>query len=418
MEILRSPEFVNAHRKKPTDFTRERKLTFEVIVAFLLQLVGGTSLQPALDLFFQTLDPDGKLVRFVTKSAFCQARQKLNPSALAALVALWVRDLHERITFPRWCGLRVVAVDGTCLRLAPWQENVESFGKGPSGKGSVVMARVLALFAVASRQILHVQIGKYEDGERNLLHRALGLLTADDLLVMDRGFPAVWVYCMLIAHGVHFCARTDGLGWSLVKNFLRSGLPDDVVEYTPNASVQRQLVQMGLPTPATIRLRFVRVVLPTGKIEVLVSSMVDRTAFPVNEFAGLYRSRWNIEEAFKVLKHRLHLEGFSGELPQSVEQEIHAKVLMANIACALCYEAWTQLPEPQQELNRVNCATAVTHLRHIIISFLKKSENALLDAIDQLVHVLTKDLVRHRPDRHFPRRHTIGGAQRPRKTYR
>ena len=41
------------------------------------------------------------------------------------------------------------------------------------GDGSVVMARVVGLLAVASNQMLHAEIGSYTDGERNLLLRAL-----------------------------------------------------------------------------------------------------------------------------------------------------------------------------------------------------------------------------------------------------
>ena len=52
------------------------------------------------------------------------------------------------------------------------------------------MARVVGLLAVASKQMLHAEIGGYAEGERNLLLRALGALSAGDLLVLDRGYPA------------------------------------------------------------------------------------------------------------------------------------------------------------------------------------------------------------------------------------
>ena len=48
---------------------------------------------------------------------------------------------------------------------------------------------------------------------------------------------------------------------------------------------------------------------------VLATSLLDSAAHPSESFAALYKSRWKIEEAFKTLKHRLHLEGFPGELP-------------------------------------------------------------------------------------------------------
>ena len=76
--------------------------------------------------------------------------QRTKPSALAALGALWVREWLAVVREPNWHGLRVVAADGTCLRVPRWRETQEAYGvDGPKGDGSVVMARVVALLAVA-----------------------------------------------------------------------------------------------------------------------------------------------------------------------------------------------------------------------------------------------------------------------------
>ena len=68
------------------------------------------------------------------------------------------------------------------------------------------MARVVGLLAVTSNQMLHAEIGSYADGERSLLLRALGVLSADDLLVLDRGYPAWWLFALFAQRGVAFCA--------------------------------------------------------------------------------------------------------------------------------------------------------------------------------------------------------------------
>ena len=56
-------------------------------------------------------------------------------------------------------------------------------------------------------------------------------------------------------------------------------------------------------------------------------------------------ARWGIEESFKTLKHHLDIEGFAGELPQSIEQEIQAKALRYNITQALCSQAQEKVDE-------------------------------------------------------------------------
>ena len=165
-------------------------MTLPILVAFLLQLTGGTALQYALDTFFGTLHGGVVGLREVTKSAFSQARKKLKASAFVSLNRFWTEQWHESLDFQRWCGLRVVAGDGTCLRVPSWNENIIAYGWGPQKDGSVVMVRGVALFATATRQVLDITVGRYDEGERALLLRSLGVLKNGDVLVLDRGYPA------------------------------------------------------------------------------------------------------------------------------------------------------------------------------------------------------------------------------------
>ncbi|MGH9803032.1 MAG: transposase [Blastocatellia bacterium] len=43
----------------------------------------------------------------------------------------------------------------------------------------------------------------------------------------------------------------------------------------------------------------------------MATSLIDTQTYPAWAFSELYHARWSIEEAFKVLKHRLHLEQFA-----------------------------------------------------------------------------------------------------------
>ena len=48
-------------------------------------------------------------------------------------------------------------------------------------------------------------------------------------------------------------------------------------------------------------------------------------------FGELYHQRWRIEEAFKRLKHRLHLEAVSGLSQHALLVDVAAKVLADNM---------------------------------------------------------------------------------------
>jgi len=419
--LLRSPAFVAAHRVGDRDFTRNRCLNLEVLVAFVLQMIGGRSLQVGLDQFLGSLAGGTGLARIATKSALSQARRKLKPSALAEVGALWVREWLAVAGEARWHGWRLVAIDGSCVRLPSWGETQHAYGLGPNGDGSTVMARVVGFLAVASWQLLHVEIGAYEHGERSLLVRALRTVSPGDLLVMDRGYPAWWLFALLAQRGIAFCARLDRCGCASadLSRFVRSGANEQIIEHRLSSASRNQLGHLGVQVDkgTTLRLRLVRVVLSTGCIEVLATSLLDTAACPAGGFAGLYHARWSIEEAFKTLKHRLHLEGFSGELPHAIEQEIHAKILVANITAALCAQAHERLSASKAENYRVNQTVAIKHWPALAVAWMKDSVRTLAQQLEQLLELLTRSLDKIRPDRSCPRNFGVRGAQRPRRAY-
>jgi len=76
-----------------------------------------------------------------------------------------------------------------------------------------------------------------------------------------------------------------------------------------------------------LTLRLIKVVLASGTVEILATSLTDPQAFPAAEFGEPYHARWNIEEEFKLLKHRLHVEHKPASCPKPF-----AKILTANEA--------------------------------------------------------------------------------------
>ena len=388
------------------------------LVGFMLQHSGNQSVQASLDRFFTSLGGHAHVVRGATKSALCQARRKLKASALHALNRLWVDGWHAQDFYARWQGLRVVAADGTCLRLPRWGENVQAFGAGPCKDGSAVMARAVALLSVATGQFLDVRLGAYEQGERALLMGALDALRADDVLVLDRGYPAWWLFAALQARTLNFCARIDACGWPDVARLLRSSAREVVLTHRLLPATRQAVLALGLPCPETIQVRLVKVTLPNGHIEVLATSLVDTERYRADTFSALYARRWAIEEAFKTIKHRLHIEGWSGELPQAIEQDVVAKILMHNITEALCEKAQQALPADICNTSRVNHAYALTHLHALIVAWIGSNADALHRVLDAAVSLIGRTRDKIRPGRSFERKHRVGGAQRPRRAYR
>jgi hypothetical protein len=339
----------------------------------------------------------------VTKSALSQARQKLKASVFEALNERLLCSLATLLPEPRWRGLRLVATDSTTLRLPPWPENQAEFGVQSDNSGQpYVLARALGLFSTASRLMIKTVLARFDAAERALLAQLLPQLTSDDLLIMDRGFPAVWLFTLLQQRGIPFLARMDGTQWPVVERFLRSGQRETLVTLAISAAACRQAQAVGQSlVDKTLTLRLIKVMLPNGTIEVLATSLNDPLAFPAEDFASLYHARWNIEEAFKVLKHRLHLEQFSGELPESIRQDFHAKVFTANLAEALARSAYDTLPEDKAARYYPNLAYILNSIKTRLFCWLIQRVSP--DQVLTLIELYARTLECKRPDRKAPR---------------
>jgi hypothetical protein len=372
-------------------------------------------LQTLLDELLPTLSGEG--IRTVTKGAVSQARQKLKATAFEELNDNLVGLLNELLPEPRWRDLRLVATDSTTLRLPPWAENQAEFGVQTDNTGQpYVLARGLGLFATTSRLMIQSVFGRFDDAERALLTQLLPALDSKDLLIMDRGFPAVWLFTLLQQRGIPFLARMDGNQWPVVENFLRSGLNESIVTVPVSKNAHRQAQAVGQTLVHKIlTLRLIKVVLSSGTIEVLATSLTDTQAFPAAEFGDLYHARWNIEEGFKILKHRLYLEQFTGELPESIRQDFHAKIFTANLAEALAREAYESLPEEKAKRYFPNVTYILNCIKHRLFIWLiqRVPHNQVLE----LIAIYANTLERKRTDRKATRpKNRIN--PKPRRQYR
>ena len=287
------------------------------------------SQQGMLDGFFASVCDSPVLLREMSDRAFAKARAHLHCPALVSLNDLLVRRADEAGLVSRWCGLRVVAADASVLMPA----------LRPCLKVRCAAStdqRLFALYLPGAELTLHASVHSAKVSERAMLMEALAALGPDDVLVLDRGYPATWVVALLNARGIRFVMRCDNnSGWSVCKAFMRSGQDEACVRLrAPDAA---DVQAWGCPAHAP-EVRLVRQVAPNGQVRVLATNL-DAQAFPATLFADLYHQRWRIEEAFKRIKHRLHLECVSGLSQQALIIDVAAKVLADNLSSLMCQAA-------------------------------------------------------------------------------
>jgi hypothetical protein len=295
-----SPEFLARHRQSEKDFTRQRKLPFHLLIAFLINFVRG-SYQDELDKFFKTLHRFDVAQRVVSKVALTKARMKLKFQAFIELNQHLISYFEKYFNPLCWHGFRLLAIDGSLTRLPQIKAIAEHFGvwNGRQGLPSA-MARVSQLFDVLNKITVDAVIWPKSFGERELAAHHLLKLMPNDLILLDRGYPAWWIFKLIISLNANFCVRISCTKWKAVRKFFYSGLSEKIISLPIHATSIAQCKEMGLDTEP-LKFRLIRI--QNGdKIHVLITSLIDVKRYPIDIFHDLYLNRWPIEEDYKSIK--------------------------------------------------------------------------------------------------------------------
>jgi Transposase DDE domain len=392
-EHLASPEFAlqARHPEFPKAFTRQRKLPLNQLVACLISM-RSQSQQAMLDTFFAATQGCAQLLRVVSDRAFAKARDHLHMPALTALNDLVVARADAAGVIQRWQGLRVVAGDASVLRPAI---------RACQLKRSAAAAdqRLFALYLPGAELTLHAQVYSALDSERAMLMSALDKLGPDDVLVLDRGYPAAWLVALLNERNIRFVIRCDSSrGWGAVKTFLRSNL--DEAGATLNKPDPQDIIDWDCPEQApTVRL--VRQVSTNGQVRVLATNL-DAKDFACACFGDLYHQRWRIEEAFKRLKHRLKLEAVSGLSQQALIVDVAAKILADNLTSLMC-EATAEHANMPAQSRLCNRSYATQYMQRALPAMIQLGAD-ILALFEQAIHCLSKNTQRRVKDRSQPRK--------------
>ena len=185
---------MDAARLKPTAFTRQRCLSFPTILTFLLTGV-QSAVQSELDRFFANLRNRADSLRVVSAQAFCKARYQISASVFAEVNQKLMALVEAHLGFPRWHGLRVIAADGSAVRLTLIKHL----------KRTIVDGVAFGFYLPGIELFLDFALHEPCCNERQMRFERLELLRDDDLLVLDRGFPCRWIAAALTARRVQFC---------------------------------------------------------------------------------------------------------------------------------------------------------------------------------------------------------------------
>lgn len=331
---------------------RHRALPSQLVVCLLvaMSLWSKDSMRDVLKNLVDGLNEvwlkTGRYWKIPCKAAITKARKRLGCLVMSQLFHQLVRPMATTETVGAFLnGLRVVAIDGTCLDLPDSDENARVFGRPgsrPGTRAAFPKARLVILVEAGTHLIFDALICPYKIGERVRALRLLRSVTKEMLLMWDRGLHSYAMVSATLSKGCEYLGRIP----SNVKFLNETQLEDG--SYLSFINPPGKFRKKGFKP---IQIRVIEYTIenlndPTAEVRYrLITSLLDPKKFPAKLLAAEYHQRWEVEntiDEFKVhlLERKTHIRS---QRPREVVQEIYGLLLghwaVRSLICQTAHSA-------------------------------------------------------------------------------
>ena len=343
----------------------------------------------------------------LTSASVTKARAKFKASAFTELLHHSVDLVYSQLPKkqrPGWHSFRTLAVDGTDLHLPNKSELLETFGGQKNQSDQLKpMTKLSCLYDVYLDMPLDARLGRKHASERELAVHHLELTQDNDLLLYDRGYYAYWFVLQHVLKQREFCFRVRRKANKQIEAFIQSGKKQVIISLEPTEDMTQQALNRGLSiTPFKVRL--IRIKTSKGYYT-LLTSLTDTRAYPMKDFYTLYHARWRIEEGYKTQKCFLEIENFSGQSVHTIQQDVHASILMHALTAISCIANKCSIAKSVTQRKRKYKQSVVMTMRSLKAALVDLLHNRLdLRGIYLWLKNLAMNLTVIKPDRSFERK--------------
>jgi hypothetical protein len=268
------------------------------------------------------------------RSSLCVARKRLGVAPVRHLFAQIVRPLAQPTTPGAFYGgYRLMGIDSTVFDVPDTPANDAAFGRpsaGPRGDGAFPQVRKLSLVELGTHVEVAMVVKHIHCGERTMVAALLRHLTAEMLLLMDRGFFSYELWRQLDSMGVKLLARVVK---NLILRPIRTLADGSYLAKVYKSSHDRQKDRDG------VLVRVIRYTLDDpqrvghGEVHTLITNLVDETLYPAEELIILYHERWEHELVYD--EQKTHQDPRRATKPAQLRSETPAGVLQEIYALSL-----------------------------------------------------------------------------------
>ena len=300
-----------------------------------------------------------------SKSAICQARQRLGPRPLVALFRRVCRPLATPETLPDafYARYRLLALDGTREDTPDSPANADAFDRPRTQRGEPVGAFpqvwAVSLLECGTHAVVDAGVWPCRTGARTGGYRLLRSVDATRLLLWDCGFHSDQLAKRARARGAHFLGRLP----AHVKPVLSRHLPDgtDLVWLYPGTDSARR----G-PDRLVVRLLRYAVTDPSwgtvGTVVRGITSLLNPVRHPALTLIALYHQRWEVE--LGIDERDTHLRQLQQPLrsrtPLGVLQDLYGLLLAQYLVRSIMLDAGLAAAISPLQLSFTNAVKLIT----------------------------------------------------------
>ena len=400
--VSNSPSLFSVNPK--SDFTRNRKLSFETVIKNVICMEAGSLKDELLKLNdYSSFTP--------TSSAFVQARSKIKHDAFKTIFDTFNQKSLVTKTLK---GYRLLAIDGTVLPIDNSFADEETTLQKINNSDKTFSAFHLN----ASYDLLECT---YDDlviqGQANFDENGAFVQLVDQykgnkaIFIADRGYESF--------NGVEHVSHSENKYLIRVKDIhsktgiMKSfgSLPNnefdidvsrlftrkctneikkhpEIYKYMPR-NQRFDYFDENKDIPYEFHTRIVRLKITDDTYECIITNL-DRNEFTMEEIKELYHKRWGIETSFRELKYAIGLSALHSKKRELIKQEIYARILLYNFSQRIIQKIKIK-KKSTRYLYQVNFTRAF----HIIRAFLRKKSGVPLN-VESLI---AKEILPIRPNR-------------------
>lgn len=389
--MINSKEYMERFRMNKNDFTRNRKLSFPELCLMIIKS-GKRGLRVGIDEF---LTESKSEIDSYSKAAFCKARKKISPEAFKELFRETVTDFYSEEKVKTFKGYRVLAIDGSDFNLPNNKEIIEFYGAQNSKGAPQAQAVCSCLYDVLNEIIVDAALEPQNFNERNAAQNHIEyfstISSGKEILLMDRGYPSETILKLIENKGFNYIIRAEK------NNFFRE---------VRKIKSEDEIIERKISKDEVLKIRVLNIQLPNGTVETLLTNIND-SCFSTEDFALLYKMRWNIETKYDELKNKFMIEDFTGISPICIQQDFYATIFLSNLLTYLKLDNQKKVNTLNKSKNKkyemqINTSAAVYELKtNVVELFFASSKVKFYSIFRKIQKTLLETLLPVRPDRSF-----------------